>query len=68
MLGGVYCNLRGHLIDRDRVWNDGLDFRTKCQRCGTPMIKIRRQWQEFDCEKHADLRRKPHPRYDQIDA
>ena len=34
------CNLvKRHVPDRTRVWDDGVDFRAPCRRCGTPMIK-----------------------------
>ncbi|KPM18144.1 hypothetical protein AAG593_04465 [Citromicrobium bathyomarinum] len=64
MLAKALCGLRGHRVDRKRVWNDGLHFRTTCARCACPLINCNHAWRPFDTEKDADVRRKPHPRYD----
>ncbi|WP_420797066.1 DUF1660 family phage protein [Altericroceibacterium spongiae] len=34
MLELISCRLFGHKINRSRVWNDGSNYKTKCQRCG----------------------------------
>ena len=61
--GRIHCWLRGHKIDRHRVWYDGFDHRTTCRRCGTPMIKGLEEWRPFASDTDLDPRRKPHPHY-----
>ena len=68
MIGELLCKLRGHKLDRNRVWHDGLDHRTSCERCMQPLIKQSREWRAFDTDSDTDLRRKPHPRYDRANA
>lgn len=68
MLSELQCNIRGHKVSRGRVWHDGLDHRTTCQRCHRPLLKHGYEWRVFDTDGDADLRRKPHPRYDHANA
>ncbi|MGZ5821377.1 MAG: hypothetical protein ACXWI1_07845 [Croceibacterium sp.] len=42
------------------MWNDSLDFRSRCVRCGTEMVRDLHGWREFDPEKDADPRRTTH--------
>lgn len=62
MLKSFICNVMGHRIDRRRVWNDGIDFRTTCPRCGTEMVRDLTGWREFDEARDADEGRVPHHR------
>ncbi|MCP5397190.1 MAG: hypothetical protein H6918_10760 [Sphingomonadaceae bacterium] len=61
MLKRIICSLSGHVINRHRVWNDGYDYRTSCDRCGTPMLRDVDGWRPFDEARDNDLPRKPHP-------
>ena len=55
------CRLFGHKVDRHRVWNDGIDFRTSCTRCGTALVRDQIRWRAFDPERDTG-ERLPHPR------
>ena len=47
----ILCAVLNHLPDRSRVWDDGIDFRAPCRRCGTALLKDFEQgWREFDPE------------------
>ncbi|HEY6814713.1 MAG TPA: hypothetical protein VI168_04155 [Croceibacterium sp.] len=61
MLNNLICRFRGHLVARNRVWNDDVDFRTSCARCGTPLVRDG-GWRVFDSERDASTRRAEHPR------
>lgn len=63
MLGWI-CRLFGHRINRRRVWNDGVDFRTTCRRCGAPLLRGRDGWRRFDSASDSSTARDPHPRPD----
>ena len=65
MFNKLRCNLNGHQVDRSRVWNDGLQFRGECLRCGQTMLKDRHGWRDFDETKDADPRRHAPPAVDQ---
>ena len=60
MLKNFICRIRGHLVARNRVWNDGIDFRTSCARCGMPLVRDG-GWREFDIARDASERRAAHP-------
>ncbi len=62
MLDRLVCLFSRHAINRHRVWHDGLEFRTKCARCRTPLLRTQDGWRGFDEEDDADDRRLPHPR------
>lgn len=62
VLTSFICRVAGHRVDRRRVWNDGIDFRTGCARCGQPMLRDLTGWREFDEERDGDPTREPHPR------
>lgn len=66
MIFSFICRLSGHHIRRNRVWHDGLDFRTNCTRCQRPLIKRDQEWRAFDMKRDPDTRRKPHPRYNEV--
>jgi len=55
------CKYFGHKVDRHRVWNDGVDFRTSCARCGEQLIRAKK-WREYDPEVDGVEGRKLHPR------
>jgi len=61
VLKSLFCRVAGHRVNRRRVWNDQLDFRTNCERCGVPMLRDRHGWREFDSERDASTMRDPHP-------
>ncbi len=52
-----FCGLIGHQPNRDRVWDDGLNYRTLCKRCGRPLLRESNGWVPFDADAHADERR-----------
>jgi hypothetical protein len=59
---GIICKIIGHKRDRDRVWNDGLDFRSHCIRCRVSMIKDHQMgWRAFDRGRDFDLKRQGKP-------
>jgi hypothetical protein len=60
----LLCRLLGHRIDRRRVWNDGIDFRTSCPRCGAALLRDHVGWREFDAERDEGMHRLPHPSQD----
>jgi hypothetical protein len=62
MLGNLLCRCGKHRINRHRVWHDGVDFRSKCTRCGLPMVRDFWGWREFDATRDGDFSRQPHPR------
>ena len=61
MLGKLACRLSGHAVDRQRVWHDGLSFRTRCESCNAPLIRDRGGWRKFDFEKDPSKHRSGHP-------
>lgn len=45
----LICSVLGHKPDKTRVWNDNLDFRAPCVRCGAPMLRDeRKDWRVFE--------------------
>ena len=64
MLGAQLCKWFGHKVDRHRVWNDGIDFRTSCARCGTSLVRDLAGWRKFDPARDSDPARTPHPKHD----
>jgi len=59
---GIVCKIAGHKRDRDKVWDDGLNYRSNCRWCHAPMIKAEpRGWRLFDRQADFDLRRKGKP-------
>jgi hypothetical protein len=67
VLGGavikrLYCKVVGHRVNRRRVWNDQLNFRTNCERCAVPLLRDRNGWREFDTNRDANELRDAHPR------
>ena len=66
MLRGLRCRVRGHEIDRHRVWHDDLNFRTTCQFCHASLLRDPNGWRVFDAEKDFDIDRSPHPHFDRV--
>jgi len=68
MLASLFCKLLNHKVNRHRVWEDGLNFRTTCTRCAASLIRdddLSREtfkWRAYDAQRDEDPRRKPHPR------
>ena len=62
MLASIICRVAGHKVDRRRVWNDEIDFRTICTRCGQPLLRGDTAWRAYDPGQDDDPRRGPHPR------
>jgi len=56
----VLCRLRGHKVNRRRVWNDTLDYRTSCERCDTPLLRDHDGWRDYYPEDDRPDRL-PHP-------
>lgn len=63
MIVDFICRLRGHFVNRRRVWNDGYDHRTTCERCSVELIRYPEGWREFDQERDGGLPRKGHPHH-----
>jgi hypothetical protein len=61
VLNSFLCKIAGHRINRRRVWNDSVDFRTTCERCGSELLRDESRWREFDPAGDGDARREPHP-------
>ncbi|MEP2234520.1 MAG: hypothetical protein ABJM58_06875 [Alteripontixanthobacter sp.] len=57
----MLCKFFDPAINRRRVWHDGLEFRTNCDRCGAELIRGEQGWREFDAIRDDDPERKPHP-------
>jgi hypothetical protein len=52
---GLICLIFKHKRARDKVWNDGLDFRSQCKRCQAPLIKqYGVGWRIFDPRRDAN--------------
>ena len=64
-MSSVICRTLGHKVNRRRVWHDGLEFRTTCDRCDAGLIRGRDGWREFDDEIDADESRQPHPNFNE---
>ncbi len=60
MIMQTVCQIAGHTINRNRVWHDALDFRSKCTRCGKPLIRTDKGWRQWQLSDE-DERRQPHP-------
>ncbi|MDH7640784.1 DUF1660 family phage protein [Sphingomonas oryzagri] len=55
------CAIFGHKPDKTRVWNDNVDFRAPCIRCGAAMLRDeRKNWRLFDDEMDGASNRKQH--------
>jgi hypothetical protein len=54
----LLCRMFGHQPNRHRVWFDELDYRSRCKRCDTEMVRDLHGWREFDPEADADPRRR----------
>tara|TARA_B100000678_G_scaffold38183_1_gene27894 strand:- start:1422 stop:1670 length:249 start_codon:yes stop_codon:yes gene_type:complete len=61
MLRGIVCKVRGHVVNRHRVWHDNLNYRTTCQHCGAALLRTGEGWRAFDSKKDANVERWPHP-------
>ncbi len=60
MLGTLLCAIIGHKINRHRVWHDGRDFRSRCRRCKSDMIRTREGWERFRPDIHGTDRKMEH--------
>ncbi|MBA2936613.1 hypothetical protein HZF05_21245 [Sphingomonas sp. CGMCC 1.13654] len=59
MFAKLRCRLSGHVRSQRRIWDDGLNWRSECVRCGASLIKDERdQWRAFDERKDASPRRR----------
>lgn len=55
----LLCAVFGHKPDKTRVWNDNVDFRAPCVRCGVPMLRDEhKNWRLFDEEADGASHRK----------
>ncbi len=64
MLNAMICRMKGHQVDRHRVWHDNLNFRTSCKTCGVALLRTGEGWRRFDSMKDASPDRLPHPHFD----
>jgi len=62
MLGRLICKIFNHRVLRRRVWNDGLEFRATCSRCGAQLVRDPSGWREYVPAQDDDPQRLPHPR------
>jgi hypothetical protein len=59
----LLCRVFGHKPDKTRVWNDNIDFRAPCVRCGAAMLRDeRKSWRLFDEETDGASSRKQNRR------
>ncbi len=63
MLGSVICRARGHRVNRRRVWDDGISYRTNCERCRKPLIRDLDGWRLFDTDQDQRGSSKANPRH-----
>ena len=63
MLSGLVCGIRGHKVDRNRVWHDNLNYRTTCRSCGASLLRDGEGWRVFNNAKDFDSDRRPHPHF-----
>lgn len=61
MFGAIVCHLTKHRVNRLRVWDDGLNFRTQCERCGEELLRNGNGWRSFDPDSDGNPLRRPHP-------
>lgn len=61
MILSPVCRLWNHKVNRQRVWHDGLNFRTKCVLCRSLLIREHAGWREFDADRDHNEARQPHP-------
>lgn len=61
MILALVCHLTKHKIDRHRVWNDGISFRTRCRRCGSELVRSPQSWRRFDPKNDDNPLRAEHP-------
>jgi hypothetical protein len=64
VLKTLFCKIAPHQVDKHRVWHDGLNFRTRCARCGCSLLRDTDGWREFDSALDLQLPRSPHPDFD----
>ncbi|TIX50332.1 hypothetical protein [Alteraurantiacibacter aquimixticola] len=62
MLQYLFCTFGKHAIARDRVWFDGVDYRTKCRCCARALHRGDKGWTKARPEVLGDSHRLPHPR------
>lgn len=62
MIKSLLCLAKGHTVNRNRVWHDGQNFRTRCASCNTQMLRDRNGWRKFDESTDSGKGRLPHPR------
>lgn len=58
----VVCAVVGHQPNRRHVWNDSINARTACKRCGFPMLRdLHAGWRAFEPRSDHDVRRLAYP-------
>lgn len=61
----LLCRYLKHVPDKTRVWNDNVDFRAPCKRCGLMLVRDRqRGWRPYDDALDHATFRKAHRRDD----
>ena len=63
MFDSLICKVSGHRVNRRRVWDDGVNFRTNCERCDKPLIRDKQGWRVFDSSRDLNPARRTHPRH-----
>lgn len=61
VIKSLFCFASAHVVNRRRVWHDGRNFRTRCQRCREPLIRDKGNWRIFDIERDGSDVRHSHP-------
>ena len=62
MLNGLLCKATSHSINRRHVWHDGIDYRTRCRRCGAELLRDEAGWRPYDSERDRNPEREAHPK------
>lgn len=61
MFASFICKLRGHRVNRRRVWHDTINYRTRCERCGGALLRDTNGWRNYDLARDGEEGRGPHP-------
>lgn len=62
MINIIVCAMRGHRVNRKKVWWDSINFRTNCTQCGRALLRDDEGWRPFNQAEadEGDLRRGAH--------
>ncbi len=66
MIKPLMCLAKGHSVNRNRVWHDGRNYRSRCTVCSRPLLRDHGNWRKFDLQEDASEARELHPRTGEI--